>query len=237
MSETTTPDRVIHKTLPHAKLGVMADIGYIQKKKSPDGGIKYAFLSEEDLVFAAHDACLRHGLTLSIPKVEISRSEQYTTKNGTTMNASVLLVTYRLTHADSGQTEESMATGEGFDVGDKGCNKAMTGALKYFLRQSFIIPSGADPDRAPSEPMERARPAKAQPSGAAANGAKPADPYQAALKAIKTAASSEFLARVRERYQLPEKGFKPTQLHDLETACAARLAELEAAKSSTSASS
>lgn len=148
-------ERTKHASLYHAKLAVMEDVDYLQKKKE-GAGLNYAFLGEEAIVNAMHDAFIRHGLTVSVAKIEIHKTEVFTNKNGTMQNQTVLLATYRLTHADTKESEDSMSVGEGMDVGDKSANKASTGAYKYFFRQAFMIPSGKDdPDKHDSKDMER----------------------------------------------------------------------------------
>jgi hypothetical protein len=71
----------------------------------------------------------------------------------------VAAVTYRLTHAPSGESEDCQVLGEASDAGDKAAPKALTGAYKYFLRQTFLIETGDDPDRYASADQEAA-PAK-----------------------------------------------------------------------------
>jgi hypothetical protein len=72
------------------------------------------------------------------------------------LNHVLVAVVYRLTHAPSGTCEECEVLGEASDAGDKAAPKAMTGAMKYFLRQSFLIETGDDPDRYASEEQEAA---------------------------------------------------------------------------------
>ena len=43
----------------------------------------------------------------------------------------------------------AMSSGEGSDTGDKASNKALTGAYKYALRQTFCIETGDDPASTP----------------------------------------------------------------------------------------
>lgn len=58
-----------------------------------------------------------------------------------------------IAHVD-GETMNVTAIGEGIDSGDKASYKAATGALKYALRQSFIIETGDDPDKTSSEELQ-----------------------------------------------------------------------------------
>jgi hypothetical protein len=62
--------------------------------------------------------------------------------------------------------------GEGQDAGDKAVYKAMTGALKYCLLKTFLIPTGDDPERdetpakppAPKSAPPTPKPAAKQPT-------------------------------------------------------------------------
>lgn len=57
-----------------------------------------------------------------------------------------LLVSYTLLDADSGETYTSMVYGYGQDKGDKGVYKAATGAEKYYLLKTFLLPTDDDPE-------------------------------------------------------------------------------------------
>jgi hypothetical protein len=52
---------------------------------------------------------------------------------------------YRFIDARSGEELTVRVAGEGADAGDKAPYKAMTGALKYALLQSFLLATGDDP--------------------------------------------------------------------------------------------
>ena len=60
---------------------------------------------------------------------------------------------YRYTHAASGTFFDAAVIGSGADAGDKAFLKAMTSALKYALRQPFLIETGDDPDDTSSEEL------------------------------------------------------------------------------------
>ena len=53
---------------------------------------------------------------------------------------------YRFVDARSGEELSVRVAGEGADAGDKAPYKAMTGALKYALLQSFLLSTGDDPE-------------------------------------------------------------------------------------------
>lgn len=48
---------------------------------------------------------------------------------------------------ETGFYEESEITGEGLDRGDKAGYKAYTGAIKYFLADTFLVPTGDDAEK------------------------------------------------------------------------------------------
>lgn len=53
----------------------------------------------------------------------------------------------KLTDIETGFSESSLSLGEGTDKGDKAIYKAMTGALKYFFANNFIVATGDDPEK------------------------------------------------------------------------------------------
>ena len=63
----------------------------------------------------------------------------------------------RLADVDTGETITAKVAGQGLDSGDKAPYKAMTGALKYALLQSFLLATGDDPEdeRAARSPAPR----------------------------------------------------------------------------------
>lgn len=53
---------------------------------------------------------------------------------------------FTLFDIDTGYGEETVITGEGIDKGDKAGYKAYTGALKYYLANTFLVATGDDPE-------------------------------------------------------------------------------------------
>lgn len=58
---------------------------------------------------------------------------------------------------ESGETLTKAWRGAGSDKGDKGLYKAMTGAEKYFLLKTFLIPTGDDPERDSKDESKEAK--------------------------------------------------------------------------------
>ncbi len=61
---------------------------------------------------------------------------------------------YELTDAETGYYEETVVTGEGIDKGDKAIYKAYTGALKYYLANTFLVATGDDAEKDTEENKE-----------------------------------------------------------------------------------
>ena len=141
-----------HKNIHEAILGVMHEIGYVQKTRSDKLGYSYA--GEAALIRALRPVMIEHGIYAHVKSITPHR-EQYKTKSDTTMNATFIQGIVRFTHAPSDTHVDVAAMGEGADVGDKSANKAATGLLKYALRQTFLIETGDDPDEHDSKDMER----------------------------------------------------------------------------------
>src|SRR5215469_13711312 len=57
-----------------------------------------------------------------------------------------IVMSYKFIDAKSGEELTVRVAGEGADPGDKAPYKAMTGALKYALLQSFLLATGDDPE-------------------------------------------------------------------------------------------
>ena len=141
-----------HSNIHEAIIGVMGEVGYVQKETK--GTLGYSFAGEAALIRALRPAMIEHGIYANVHKVTTQR-EQFTTKGGTPMNVTFIKGTVRFTHSPSDTYIEVAAMGEGMDPGDKSANKAATGLLKYALRQTFLIETGDDPEEHSSEGMER----------------------------------------------------------------------------------
>jgi hypothetical protein len=63
-------------------------------------------------------------------------------------------------HISDTESDETMAYnyyGMGQDMGDKGLYKAYTAGLKYFLRDTFLIPFGLNPEDEKHEPVKEVK--------------------------------------------------------------------------------
>lgn len=125
-----------------AIVNVYKEVGYVQKDgKIAFGNTKYNFAGEAAFIRAIRPAMVDNNLFMSPSKYEI-----LSTVNGLV----TVYAEFTLTHKD-GETIVVTSIGQGKDSGDKAIPKALTGALKYALRQLFLIETGDDPDNLASE--------------------------------------------------------------------------------------
>ena len=115
---------------------VIAERGYV-KADARNDHFKYSYLSDEAVLGHVRGSMAANGLMLIPGTVEHS-----------TQNSIITTVTsYTLAHT-SGEWMRVQVVAQGQDKADKGPYKAATGALKYALRQVFLIPTGDDPEKA-----------------------------------------------------------------------------------------
>lgn len=127
---------------------VYQQVGYVQKK-GKNTAQNYRYAGEKDLIEALRPAMVEAGIVFFCSG--ISDQETREVRKSTPRGESVTInfaATFHFTfaHAVSGTSIQVAARGEGADSLDKASAKAMTGALKYALRQTFVIETGDDPD-------------------------------------------------------------------------------------------
>ena len=104
---------------------------------------KYSYFSEAQYKELFTELFSNAGLELSFNEVE------YNTFTGSEKQANgrIPKLNFILTDIDTGFYEETTITGEGIDKGDKAGYKAYTGALKYYLANTFMVATGDDPEK------------------------------------------------------------------------------------------
>jgi hypothetical protein len=175
------------KSLAEALARIYADGGrYVQKTGQMQGTMRYSYAKEGDFIAAIRPLMETHGVTIRPKAVEAVLMEVIETSGdrGTRrQNRAVVRVTFELLHV-SGDHADIQTFGEGIDSGDKAFNKAMTGAMKYAMRQTFCVETGDDPDDTPSSQQERAA-AVSPPQSKPAPKAVPPKPQLVAKYAMK----------------------------------------------------
>lgn len=115
----------------------------VLKKGGVNDYDKYSYFSEAQYKELFTELFSDAGLELSFNEVE------YNTFTGSEKQANGRMpkLNFILTDIETGFYEETTITGEGIDKGDKAGYKAYTGALKYYLANTFMVATGDDPEK------------------------------------------------------------------------------------------
>ncbi len=124
-------------------VGVLKAVKYIQKdKKNAFHGYTYA--SESAIKGELHTAFAAEGLVMLPPEIlEVIDGE----RDPKGQFLTTIKVKFGIADAETGEAVYGTGYGRGQDNMDKGIYKALTGAMKYFLTTTFLIPTGDDPER------------------------------------------------------------------------------------------
>ncbi len=111
--------------------------GVLQNKGKNDFD-HYRYFSEAQYKELFTELFSENGLEMKFSEVG------YDTFEGTQKqsNGRLVKLEFRLTDIDTGFYEITLITGEAIDKGDKAGYKAYTGALKYFLADTFMVATG-----------------------------------------------------------------------------------------------
>ena len=127
---------------------VVAECGYVASDAT-NTFHRYSYLSDEKLLGHVRGSMANNGLAIVPMTVSYEKEEVKTAKG----KAEVLITTtttFLLSHS-SGEWMQVQCIAMGQDSGDKGPYKAATGALKYALRQVFLIATGDDAEKESQE--------------------------------------------------------------------------------------
>lgn len=129
------------------------------KKGATNQYDNYKYFSEMQYKELFTELFSEHGLELT------SNELGYEMFDGTEKQANGRQVKFefKLSDIDTGFYETSCITGEGIDKGDKAGYKADTGALKYYLANTFMVATGDDPEKESPENKMNNRVARATP--------------------------------------------------------------------------
>src|ERR1700685_4145038 len=121
-------------------LAVMQDVGSIGKKgtaPATQGG--YSYQKAADIFPAVQKAFLAHGVVFLASEVSAQAGGAPKTKSGAVLLMERVTMLYTILDTTSDEKWETRSSGVAFDSSDKAQNKAKTAALKYFLKQTFLI--------------------------------------------------------------------------------------------------
>lgn len=134
---------------------IMEQSPYLQKdKKNTHDG--YNYLSEEKIKEHFQAMFAKERLLFLPVGTAITKSVDTTTSTGKPTHLTEVVFNYQIVDVDTGHFISGSSSGQGEDRADKGVYKAITGALKYALTTTFLLPAGNDPeeDEAPAPKKE-----------------------------------------------------------------------------------
>src|SRR5881628_3245307 len=130
-------------------INILNEVTFIGKDKKNQVQ-NYNFRGIDDVYNELHPVFARNGVFL-ITEVLGNRREERTTAKGGLLIWTIMDVQFTFMTED-GSSIKSTMIGEAMDSGDKGCNKAMSAALKYALMQMFLIPTEEKKDTEDESP-------------------------------------------------------------------------------------
>lgn len=98
----------------------------------------YDYVTEADILAAVRDG-------LAAANVFIFSSVE-NAQHDKEANMTTVIMKHTFVDGDTGEEFVVKSMGQGSDKQDKGSNKAITGAMKYFLMKNFMMPTGDDPE-------------------------------------------------------------------------------------------
>ncbi len=127
----------------HAKIAeVQSEIGVMPPDRHVDTGkYEYDYLSESALMSAVRSKLALRGVAV------------YVSTFGQRREGNLTFVETSITFADgaTGETFTVTGQGQGSDNSDKGVYKAITGAVRYMLWKTFLVPTEGDDPNQPHE--------------------------------------------------------------------------------------
>lgn len=152
------------RTLWHKLAEVQGELEALPKDARADiqtsggGSYSYEYVTESALMGAVRQKLAQRGVAVSVSWTGVEFQGNLAVVRG---------VMFFTNGDDPTQREAVQLLGTGTDKGDKAIYKAMTGAVRYALWKTFLIPAGVDNEQT-NEPRSQGEAAPAEPSPQAA---------------------------------------------------------------------
>lgn len=124
---------------------VSGEVAYLQKK-GKNTQQNYSYAADADVTTAVGKALHDNKLVMMPPQLIFHEVVFEVQTRGNPMRCSHVRVLFTIADIESGETVSGTMDGYGADPSDKGMNKAITSARKYFFFQTFNIATGDDPE-------------------------------------------------------------------------------------------
>jgi len=120
---------------------IQAELGAISKN-GRNAFQNYDYMKESDIVNAINPLMVKHGVVM------IPNTGGATVHDLAKGKLTMFQMQFKIVNVDDPEDYTTIMTvGQGSDNGDKGAYKAMTGAKKYALMQTFMIATDDDPEK------------------------------------------------------------------------------------------
>lgn len=149
--------------IAEAIVAIMEEVSFVKKEKHRDT-VPYKFATESDIIAAVRPIMNKYSVIAYPSQIRDIRTDVFINrrvKQGgeiqeTTNHRVNGIVEWTFEHAPTDSRIVVPIASEGIDPGDKATNKFLTYALKYALRQTFLLITGdEDPDATPSKDLSR----------------------------------------------------------------------------------
>lgn len=131
-ADTSAP---LKKGLAHKLLEISRGMDRVPKR-GYNSFHKYYYVLESDAIERYREVSSEVGVLTTFACKELLQRDNITT----------IRVEFTLTDVETGEKLSVDIIGAGQDTGDKGIYKAYTGAYKYFILKTFMVPTGDDPE-------------------------------------------------------------------------------------------
>jgi hypothetical protein len=172
---------------------VRREVGYIQKRGKNELH-HYSYAMAADIAAAIGDRLAALNVVLGRRNLSVKRYESQCQQGQGAETVVEVTLDYAFIDGDSDEILSVPSYGEGRDSGDKAPYKALTGALKYALIQTFLLATGDDPEEERGETPGRREMRKSGPA--------PVDIEQARALYDLIEQTGTDLARVLQHYRV-----------------------------------
>lgn len=107
----------------------------------------YSYATEAGVLAQVKELFGEVGIVLTHQQYEPIVIRDIKTRSGGVMPVTRIRIDFKMSDCDTGAFIITPCYGDGMDSGDKGLYKAITGATKYFLLKTTMMPTGDDPEK------------------------------------------------------------------------------------------
>lgn len=166
----------------HKIAAVVKQVEGVEKKGHNDH-FHYDYATAEDVLRAIRGPLADKHVALFC-SVQAIDERAYKTSGGKESVITTVHVDFTFADGDTGEMFKCSWAGQGDDPADKGLGKAYTNAVKTFLRQTFLLPQGDDPEADTSTDKRAAERAGSSSRRQSSGAPKPSDKQKDLLKRL-----------------------------------------------------